>query len=133
MCGAAFYAHKSGRRPGSPSLLDLLVTLVTGQVGANLRRYARLAAFAAATLAFAIIALAEAGQALFLALDDALGPIRAALIMAAGAAVLAALASIPLWRKPPPPPPSAASTLAQLAVAVGLGLMAGRRGKKDSP
>ena len=76
-------------------MLDLLLTLVTGQIGANLKRFARLAAFGALTLTFAIIALAAGAQALFLALDAALGPIRAALIVAAGAVVLAGLASIP--------------------------------------
>ena len=114
-------------------MLDLLLSLVTGQIGANLRRFARLAAFGAVTLTFVVIALAAGAQALFLALDAALGPIRAALIIAAGALTLAGLASIPLWRKPPPPPPSAAATLAQLAIAVGLGLMAERKEKKDSP
>lgn len=114
-------------------MLDLLLTLVTGNIGVNLKRFVRLAAFGAATLIFAIIALAAGAEALFLALDAALGPIRAALIIAAGAVVLAGLASIPLWRKPAPPPPSAATTLAQIAIAVGLGLMAERKEKKDSP
>ncbi|HXT05333.1 MAG TPA: hypothetical protein VN715_00160 [Roseiarcus sp.] len=114
-------------------MLDLLLTLVTGQIGANLRRIARLAAFAAATLIFAAIALAAAAAALFLTLDAALGPVSAALIVAVGAIGLAALASIPLWRKSAPPPPSAAATLAQLAIAVGLGMMAPRKEKNDSP
>ncbi len=113
-------------------MLDLIVTLVTGQMGANLRRYARLAAFAAVTLVFAAIALAAGAAALFMALDAALGAVKAALIVAGAAALLAALASIPLWRKPPPPPPSAAATLAQLAVAVGLGFLAERKAKRDS-
>jgi hypothetical protein len=108
-------------------VLDLLLSLVTGQIGANLRRFVRIAAFGVLTLAFLLIALAAGAAALFLALDAALGPIRAALIVAAGAIVLAGLASIPLWRKPAPPPPSAAATLAQLAIAVGLGLMARRK------
>ena len=119
--------------PWSLGLLDLLLTLVTGQVGVNLRRFARLAVFGAITLVFVVIALAMGAEALFLALDAALGPIRAALTIAAIAIVLAGLASIPLWRKPPPPPPSAAATLAQLAIAVGLGMMAQRKEKKDSP
>jgi hypothetical protein len=114
-------------------LLDLLVTLVTGQVGANLRRFARLAAFAAVALVFVAIALAAGAAALILALDAALGPIRAARVVAGGAAVLAGLASIPLWLKPKQPPPSAAATLAQLALAIGLGFLAERNAKKDAP
>jgi hypothetical protein len=114
-------------------LLDLLLSLATGQVGANLRRFVRLAVCGAVVLAFALVALAAGAAALFLALDEALGPIRAALVIAAGAVVLAGLTSIPLWRKPAPPPPSPAATLAQLAVAVGLGLMADRKGKKETP
>jgi hypothetical protein len=114
-------------------LLDLLVTLVTGQVGANLRRLARAAVFAAATLFFVLIALAAGASALFLALDAALGTLRAALVVAAGAIVLAGLASIPLWRKRRPPPPSAAETLTQLALAVGLGFLAERKARKDQP
>jgi len=108
-------------------MLDLLVTLVTGHVGANLRGFARKAAFAAVTLAFALIALA-AGAA---ALDASLGAIKASLIIAAVAAALAALASIPLWRRREPEP-SAAATLVQLALTVGLGLIA-KRGDKGEP
>ena len=112
-------------------MLDLLLTLVTGQIGVNLRRIARLAAFGLATLVLLVIALAMGAEACFLALDAALGPIRAALILAAIALALAGLASIPLWCKPAPPPPSAAATLAQLAIAVGLGFLAERGAKKD--
>lgn len=114
-------------------MFDLVVTLVTGQIGANLRRLARKAVFAFAALVFAVIAVAAGAEALFLALDAALGPVKAALIVAAGAAVLAGLASIPLWRKPDPPPPSAAATLAQLALAVGLGFLAERKAKDAGP
>ena len=112
-------------------MLDLLVTLVTGHVGANLRGFARKAAFAAVTLAFALIALAAGAAALFLALDASLGAIKASLIIAAVAAALAALASIPLWRRREPEP-SAAATLVQLALTVGLGLIA-KRGDKGEP
>ena len=113
-------------------MLDLLLSLVTGQIGVNLRRFARLAAFGALTLGLALIALAAGAAALFLALESALGSLGASLVVAAGAALLAGLASIPLWRKPAPPPPSAAATLAQIAIAVGLGLLAERRGKKET-
>ncbi len=112
-------------------MLDLLVTLLTGKVGVNLRRLARAAVFAAVTLAFALIALAAGAAALFLALDAALGAVKAALVIAAAAAVLAGLASIPLWVKAKPPPPSAAETLTQLALAVGLGFLAERKARKD--
>jgi drug/metabolite transporter (DMT)-like permease len=113
-------------------LLDLIVTLVTGQIGANLRRYVRLAVFAAVTLVLAAVALAAGAVAAYSALDAALGPVKAALVVAAVAAILAGLASIPLWRKPAPPPPSAAATLAHLVVAVALGLLAERKTKKDA-
>ena len=110
-------------------MLNLLVTLITGNVGANLRRFGRLAMWAAATLVFASVALIAAGAAAFLALERAVGAIGAALIVAGGAAVAAVIAAIPLWWKPKPPPPSAAATLVELAVAVGLGLIAERRAK----
>ncbi len=124
-------AQNKGAARGARRLLDLLLTLVTGQIGGTLRRMARLAAFGVITLVFVVIALAMGAEACFLALDAALGPLRAALILAGIALVLAALASIPLWRKPAPPPPSAAATLAQLAIALGLGFLAERGGKKD--
>jgi hypothetical protein len=114
-------------------VIDLLVTLVTGQVGANLRRFARLAVFAALALTFLAIALAAGAVGLVLALDAALGPIRAALTVAGGAFVIAALVSIPIWIKPKPPPPSAAATLAQVALALGLGFLADRKARKDAP
>jgi cyanate permease len=119
--------------PAEPAhLLDLLVTLFTGQLSANLRGFARKAAFAAVVFVFALIALSAGAAALFLALDAAVGALKAALIVAAAAAVLAALASIPLWRRPEPPP-SATATLVQLALAVGLGLLAARKDKPDAP
>ena len=113
-------------------MLNLLVTLITGNVGANLRRFGRLAAFAAVALTFALIASIAGCAAAFLALERAVGAIGAALIIAGGAAVAAVLAAIPLWWKPKPPPPSAATTLVELAVAVGLGLLAERKAKKDA-
>ncbi len=114
-------------------MLDLLVTLVTGQIGANLKRYARLAAFAVLAGALALIALAAGAAALFMALASALGPIEAALILAALAAALAGIVSIPLWRKPAERPPSAAATLVQLALAVGLGFLADRKARREAP
>ena len=113
------------------AMLDLLVTLITGQLGANLRGFSRKVAFAAVALVFALIALIAGAAALFLALDAALGPIKASLTVAAVAAACAALASIPLWRRREPEP-SAAATLVQLALAVGLGLIA-KRGDKGEP
>ena len=114
-------------------MLDLLVTLLTGQAGETLRRYARLAAYAAVTLVFALIALTAGSAALFMELSAALGPIEAALVVAGVAAALAGLASIPLWRQPAPPPPSAASSLVQVALAVGLGFLADRKARKEAP
>ena len=112
-------------------MLDFIVSLVTGHVGANLQRFARVAAFAALTAAFLLIALIAASAAAFLALEAELGPIDAALVLAAIAALLAGLASMPLWAGGKPPPPAAAS-LVELALAVGLGMLADRKGKRDA-
>jgi hypothetical protein len=109
-------------------MLDLLVTLITGRLGANLQAFARKAAFAAVAAVFALIALASAAAALYLALASVMAAPEAALVVAAVAAALAGLASIPLWRRREPPA-SAAATLVQLALAAGLGLMAARRDK----
>jgi len=83
-------------------------------------------------LVFGLIALGAGAAALFLALDAAFGALKAALIVAAVAAGLAGLASIPLWRRSEPPP-SAAATLVQLALSVGLGLLAARKDKPETP
>ena len=113
-------------------MLDLLVSLVTGNVGANLRRFARVAAFAGLTAAFALIALIAVSTAGYLALEAAVGPIRAALVVAGIAALLAGLASIPLWAGAKPAPKSAATSLVELTLAVGLGMLAERKGQKDA-
>ncbi len=118
---------------GAARLLDLLVSLITGPLSAKFGAIARKAAFAAATLAFALMAIGFGAFALFLALSDALGPLKAALVVAGFAAALAFIASIPVWRRPPPPPVSAAATLSQLAVAVALSLLAARRDKPENP
>ena len=78
-------------------MLDLLVSLVTGNVGVTLRRFARIAAFAVLTAAFLLIALIAASTAGYLALEAAMGPVRAALVVTGVAALLAGIASIPLW------------------------------------
>ncbi len=109
-------------------MLDLIASLVKGVIGPNLRRVARLAAFAALTLAFGLIAITAGSLALFLALEAALGPIKAAFIIAAGAAVLALLASTPLWWKTKPPP-SQVTTLVELAITVALALLLDRKTK----
>jgi hypothetical protein len=111
-------------------MLELALALLAGNVGAKLRRYVRLAAFAAVALALALVALAALVFALFLWLQYELGPLRAALVIAAGAGVLAFLASIPLWLKPKPPPPTAAASLIELAVTIGLALLTERKPKK---
>ncbi len=111
-------------------MLEVALALLTGNVGAKLRGYARLAAFAALALTLALIALAALAFALFLWLEMELGALRAALVVAAGAGVLALIASIPLWLKPKPPPPTAAATLVELAVSIGLALLAQRKPRK---
>ena len=111
-------------------MLELALALIAGNVGAKLRRYARLAAFAVVALVLAVIALAALSFALFLWLEIELGALRAALVVAASAGVLALLASIPLWLKPKPPPPTAAATLVELAVSFGLALLAERKPRK---
>jgi membrane protein DedA with SNARE-associated domain len=108
-------------------MFDAVLALLTGSFNANLRRFARMAAFAAVAIVFAVIALAAGAAALFLALDAALGGIRASLVVAAAAAVIALIASIPLWRKPKPPPSSQLATLVELAVAIGLALLTERK------
>jgi hypothetical protein len=109
-------------------MLDLIASLVKGLIGPHLRRVARLVAFAALTLAFGLLAIASGSLALFLSLEQAFGPIRAALVIGAGAAVVALLASVPLWWKAKPPP-SQVATLVELAVTVGLALLLDRKAK----
>ena len=113
-------------------MLDLIVSLVTGNVGVNLRRFARVAAFAGLTAAFLLIALIAASTAGYLALEAALGPVRATLVVAGVAALLAGLASIPLWAGSKPAPKPAAASLVELALVVGLGMLAERKGRKDA-
>jgi len=110
-------------------MLELALALIAGNVGAKLRRYARLAAFAVVALALALVALAALAFALFLWLDIELGALPAALVVAASAGVLALIASIPLWLKPNPPPTTAAATLVELAVSIGLALLTERKPK----
>ena len=112
-------------------MLDLLVSLVTGNVGVSLRRFARVAAFAVLTAVFLLIALIAASTAGYLALEAALGPIRASLIVAGVAALIAGLVSIPLWMGAKPAPKPAAASLVELALAVGLGMLADRKRKPD--
>ena len=102
-------------------MLNLLTSLITGNLGAEVQRFARLAAFAALTGVLAAIAFVAAAFAIFYWLEPRYGAVEAAAMLAAGALVLAALTSIPLWLKRKPPPPSTASNLLELALAVGLG------------
>jgi hypothetical protein len=114
-------------------MLDLLTSVITGNVGVSLQRFAKLAAFAALTGVFLAIALVACAIGVFDWLEPRFGAVEAAAKLAGGAVVLAALASVPLWRKPKPPPPSAMSSLLELALAVGLGLLTERGRKRDAP
>jgi membrane associated rhomboid family serine protease len=111
---------------------ELIAALFQGALQPQLRRIARLAALGAVTLAFGLIALGAAALAIFLALSAPLGALGAALVIAAAAAALGGLASIPLWIKPKPPP-SQIATLVELGVTIALALLLDRKAKAGDP
>ena len=100
-------------------MLATLIAALTGEARARARRAGFTAALWAATAVFVSIALAAALVALYIWLANRLDPIEAALLIAAGALILAAIVSGPLWwpkpKPPPPPQPSLAEFVALVA------------------
>jgi hypothetical protein len=132
-------------------MLETLLSALAGEARARARRAGYSVALMSAAAVFVAIAIAALLVALFFWLDLKLGPIESALVIAAGALVLAVIVSGPLWwPKPAPPPPPPEPTLAQFIAlvakngtltprqmalgavlgAMALGLMRG--GKKDA-
>ena len=113
-------------------MLDLLAAILAQQSNSGAKRKESLPIFSIALVAgLSLVALGFLAVALWFAIAPPLGPVAGALVVAAIAAVLALLASVPLWRKAEPEP-SVAATLLELALAVGAGLLAERKPKAGS-
>ena len=100
-------------------MIEAILAALRAQVRTRVRRVGKYAALGAITAVFVAIAVAALVGALFLWLEESLSPIQSALVIAAGALVLAIAFSGPLWwpkRRPPPrPDPSLAEFVALMA------------------